>query len=212
MQLHHAKHHQAYVDALNAAVKDHPELHALTLEALLADLEAVPEAIRAAVRNHGGGHANHAFFWSILTPKRGGSPLDELARAIEGAFGDVEAFRAAFKAAALKQFGSGWSFLVVDGATGTLEILSLPNQDTEHGLGKARVLCCDLWEHAYYLNTRTGKPSGWTRSGTWWHGTRWRGASRWLSGDAASGPSAEARRFTISSAAGGTANAPRSPG
>jgi Fe-Mn family superoxide dismutase len=155
MEIHHGKHHQAYVTNLNAALDKHPELHAKSVEDLLRSINTVPEDIRTAVRNNGGGHANHSMFWKLLSPKTGGAPTGKLADAINGAFGSFDAFKEKFEAAGLGRFGSGWVWLVVNG--GKLEIVSTANQDNPL-MGKAisgaegkPVLGCDVWEHAYYL-------------------------------------------------------------
>lgn len=150
MRLHHDKHHQTYVDGVNAAIKDVPALHGKSIEAILRGLEQVPEAARTAVRNHGGGHANHQFLWKVIGPP--GTVLQgELRRALEADFGSVENFKARFTEAALKHFASGWAFLVLDPKSQRLEVLSLPNHDSVLGLGKMGLLICDVWEHAYYL-------------------------------------------------------------
>jgi Fe-Mn family superoxide dismutase len=154
MEIHHSKHHQAYVTNVNAALEKHPEWQGKTVEQLVTDLNNVPEDIRAAVRNHGGGHFNHSFFWPLLkkeTPFTG-----EAAEAIKAAFGSFEAFKEKFADAAAKQFGSGWAWLAV-GARG-LEILSTPNQDSPLTLGKAPILGLDVWEHAYYLKYQNRRP------------------------------------------------------
>jgi Fe-Mn family superoxide dismutase len=147
MRIHHDKHHQAYVDNLNQALEEHPQLQEAEVEDLLRDLELVPTAIRDAVRNQGGGHANHRFFWSIL---RTGVPLSgDIADAIVTQYGGYDAFKTQFAKAAMGRFGSGWVWLVLE--HGRLEILSTPNQDSPLTLGKAPLLAMDVWEHAYYL-------------------------------------------------------------
>jgi len=148
MRLHHGKHHAGYVANLNAALDQAPQLKGRPLEALLADLKAVPEGVRTAVRNHGGGHANHALFWQCLTP--GGAALEgPFAQALNATFGSFEAFKESFTRAALGVFGSGWAWLVVDG--GRLAITSTPNQDSPLMQGQQPLLGVDVWEHAYYL-------------------------------------------------------------
>ena len=150
MHLHHDKHHNTYVANLNKAIEKHPELGEKSIEELVSDLTAVPEEIRTAVRNNGGGHANHSFFWKILSPTGGGEPTGELKEAIESTFGSLDKFKEEFAAAAAGRFGSGWAWLVVDG--GKLAITSTPNQDSPLSEGKTPVLGLDVWEHAYYLN------------------------------------------------------------
>ncbi|MGO2082411.1 superoxide dismutase [Vagococcus sp.] len=148
MKLHHDKHHNTYVTNLNVAINKHPELAEKTVEELVADLNNVPEDIRMAVRNNGGGHANHAFFWKIMGPNAGGEPTGAIKGAIESAFGSFEEFKAQFKAAALGRFGSGWAWLVAN--DGKLEIMATLNQDSPLTEGKVPLLGLDVWEHAYY--------------------------------------------------------------
>lgn len=155
MEIHHGRHHKAYVDNLNKALAGNAALEAKSLEALIADLASVPDAIRGPVRNNGGGHWNHTFFWNLLGAGRGGAPTGDLAAAISSAFGSFAEFQAKFEAAGLGRFGSGWAWLVVNG--GKLEIVSTPNQDNPL-MGKAisgtegkPILGVDVWEHAYYL-------------------------------------------------------------
>ncbi len=149
MEIHYTKHHQTYVDKLNEALAKHPELEGKTVEELVADLDMVPEDIRAAVRNHGGGHLNHMLFWQSLAPNAGGEPGGKLKDAIDAAFGSFAQFQEKFSAAALARFGSGWAWLVSDG--GKLEIVSTANQDNPITDGKTPLLGLDVWEHAYYL-------------------------------------------------------------
>ena len=156
MHLHHEKHHNTYVTNLNAAIEKHPELGSKSIEELIADIDALPEDIRTAVRNNGGGHANHTFFWEIMAPKAGGEPVGELKTAIDEAFGSFTDFKAKFKAAATTRFGSGWAWLVLK--DGKLEIISTPNQDSPLMEGLAPILGLDVWEHAYYLNYRNVRP------------------------------------------------------
>ena len=170
MELHHDKHHQAYVDNLNKALEPYPELPDLSIEDLLRRLDQVPEPIRSAVRNNGGGHANHQFFWDILGPRAGGTPKGAIADAITRDFGSFEKFQSLFADAAAKHFGSGWAFLVVDRAAERLQIVSLPNQDSMLGHETPPVLCCDVWEHAYYLKYRNGRPDYLT---AWWKVVAW---------------------------------------
>lgn len=156
MHIHHEKHHNAYVTNLNAAIEKHPELGLKSIEELIADIDALPEDIRTAVRNNGGGHANHTFFWEIMAPKAGGEPVGELKTAIDEAFGSFTDFKAKFKAAATTRFGSGWAWLVLK--DGKLEIISTPNQDSPLMEGLTPILGLDVWEHAYYLNYRNVRP------------------------------------------------------
>lgn len=157
MEIHHGKHHQAYVTKLNEALNGHTELQSMSLDALLADLNSVPEEIRTAVRNNGGGHWNHDFFWKLLTPGGSTTPQGDLAKAIEAAYGDTDSFKAAFKAAAVGRFGSGWAWLVAN-SDGSVTISSTPNQDNPAMEGKYAVIGLDVWEHAYYLNYQNRRP------------------------------------------------------
>ena len=156
MHIHHEKHHNAYVTNLNAAIEKHPELGSKSIEELIADIDALPEDIRTAVRNNGGGHANHTFFWEIMAPKAGGEPVGELKTAIDEAFGSFTDFKAKFKAAATTRFGSVWAWLVLK--DGKLEIVSTPNRDSPLMEGLTPILGLDVWEHAYYLNYRNVRP------------------------------------------------------
>ena len=163
MEIHHGKHHAAYIANLNKALEGNADLEGKTIDELITDLGAVPEGIRNAVRNNGGGHANHALFWSILSPNAGGTPTGDLAAAIDSAFGSFDAFKDAFKNASLTRFGSGWAWLVVK-ADGTLAVTSTPNQDSPI-MGEAAGCCgstplvgLDVWEHAYYLNYQNRRP------------------------------------------------------
>ncbi|VVC00783.1 Superoxide dismutase [Fe] [uncultured archaeon] len=151
MKIHYNKHHQAYTDKLNTSLDGNTEYRSKTIEALLSNLNAVPEPIRLAVRNNGGVYFNHCFFWEIMAPKAGGAPPagSAIAEAIAKEFGSFEAFREKFSNAAVNHFGSGWAWLVLD--KGKLEVLSLPNQDCPLSIGKKPLLCVDVWEHAYYL-------------------------------------------------------------
>lgn len=150
MEIHHTKHHQAYITNANKALEPHPALAELPVEELIRDLSRVPEDIRTTVRNNAGGHANHSLFWTVMAPNAGGAPTGELAQAIHATFGSFEAFKEKFSAAAMGRFGSGWAWLVVHG--GKLEIMSTPNQDSPLMEGKTPILGLDVWEHAYYLN------------------------------------------------------------
>lgn len=149
MEIHHTKHHQAYIDKLNAALEGQADFVDEPIEAILADLESVPEKIRTAVRNHGGGHANHSLFWTILSPNGGGEPAGELAQAIKSAFKSFADFQQQFAVAAAGQFGSGWAWLAVSGEE--LLITTTANQDSPLSQGQIPLLGLDVWEHAYYL-------------------------------------------------------------
>lgn len=157
MEIHHSRHHQTYVTNLNAALADLPELATLPLEALLARIDSLPAQVQGAVRNHGGGHANHSLFWQVMSPQGGGEPDDELAAAIERDLGGLESFRQAFTQAALSRFGSGWAWLVVDGR-GKLQVVSSANQDSPLMEGLTPILGLDVWEHAYYLKYQNKRP------------------------------------------------------
>ena len=156
MHLHHDKHHQTYVNNLNAAIEKHPEFFDKTVEELVAYLDRLPEDIRVAVRNNGGGHLNHTMFWEWLAPNAGGAPTGDIAAAIDEAFGSFDAFKAEFKAAATGRFGSGWAWLVLD--YGKLKVVSTANQDNPISDGQIPVLGLDVWEHAYYLKYRNVRP------------------------------------------------------
>lgn len=156
MHLHHDKHHQAYVDKLNAAVEKYPELAAKDVETLLREFDQVPEDIKTAVRNHGGGHANHSLFWTILSPEGGEAPEGELAEALTTAFGSFDEFKKQFEALATGQFGSGWGWLVVE--NGELKMLATPNQDSPLMNGQTPIFGVDVWEHAYYLKYQNKRP------------------------------------------------------
>lgn len=157
MEIHHSRHHQTYINNLNAALADLPELAALPLEALLARIDSLPAQVQGAVRNHGGGHANHSLFWQVMSPHGGGEPDGELAAAIERDLGGLESFRQAFTQAALSRFGSGWAWLVVDGR-GKLQVVSSANQDSPLMEGLTPILGLDVWEHAYYLKYQNKRP------------------------------------------------------
>ena len=157
MEIHHDKHHAAYVAGLNAALEGLDGYEGKTVESILAAIKEVPEAKRQAVINHGGGHANHSLFWSLLSAQGGGTPEGDLAAAIDATFGGLDAFKEQFSNAAKTRFGSGWAWLVVNGA-GALEVLSTPNQDSPLMDGKTPILGLDVWEHAYYLNYQNRRP------------------------------------------------------
>ena len=170
MQIHHGKHRQAYVNNLNAALEKAPDLQNKPLEELLGRLDSVPEGIRGAVRNNGGGHWNHSLFWQLMAPKAGGEPTGAVGQAIASAFGDFAKFREQFKAAAVGRFGSGWAWLVRDGDG--LRITSTPNQDNPLMEGKpAPLLGNDVWEHAYYLKYQNRRPD---YLNAWWNVVNWR--------------------------------------
>lgn len=156
MNIHHTKHHNTYLTNLNKALEGHDDLASKSVEDLISDLNAVPEEIRTAVRNNGGGHANHSLFWTLLSPNGGGEPKGALLDAINSKFGSFENFKEQFAAAAAGRFGSGWAWLVVH--NGELEITSTPNQDNPLSEGKKPVLGLDVWEHAYYLKYQNRRP------------------------------------------------------
>lgn len=155
MEIHHTKHHQAYIDKLIAALEGHDDLAAKSAEELITNLDAIPEKIRTAVRNHGGGHANHSLFWTVLSPD-GGTPSGELAQAITSDLGGLDKLKETFNAAATGQFGSGWAWLVVDG--GKLAVMATANQDSPLSQGKTPILGLDVWEHSYYLKYQYKRP------------------------------------------------------
>jgi Fe-Mn family superoxide dismutase len=155
MEIHHGKHHNGYVTKVNAAI-DGTDLGSKSIEELVADLNAVPENIRGAVRNNGGGHANHSLFWTVMSPNGGGSPSGDLAAAIDAEFGNFDSFKEKFANAAATRFGSGWAWLSVDG--GKLVVESTPNQDSPLMEGRTPILGLDVWEHAYYLNYQNRRP------------------------------------------------------
>lgn len=157
MEIHHGRHHQTYVDKLNEAVSSSAELAGKSLEDLIQNLDQVPESIRTAVRNNGGGHYNHSLFWEILTPGGAKQPVGEVAKAIDAKFGSYEKFQEAFAAAAVARFGSGWAWLIAEEAGG-VEIVHTPNQDNPLMEGKQPILGLDVWEHAYYLKYQNKRP------------------------------------------------------
>ena len=168
MNIHHTKHHNTYITNVNNALADQSELQGKSVEELIANLDAVPEAIRTAVRNNGGGHANHSLFWQILSPNGGGNPTGELATAIDAKFGSLDAFKEEFAKAATTRFGSGWAWLSV--ANGELEVSSTANQDSPIMEGKTPLLGLDVWEHAYYLNYQNRRPD---YIGSFWNVVNW---------------------------------------
>jgi len=170
MEIHHTKHHQTYVTNLNAAVDKTPELQGKSLDWLLQNLAAVPEAVRNAVRNNGGGHWNHSFFWQIIGPKAGGDPTCSVATAITSSFGDFAKLKEQVNAAGLARFGSGWAWVVADKG-GKLSIESSPNQDTPFSEKKTPILGVDVWEHAYYLKYQNRRPD---YIQAWWNVVNWK--------------------------------------
>jgi len=174
MEIHHGKHHNAYVTNLNKALESAPDLAGKTIEELLANnLAAVPEGIRTAVRNNGGGHYNHTLFWNIMGPKGGGSPVGNLGTAITGAFGSFDVFKEKFGAAGVGRFGSGWAWLIWNGSA--VEITSTPNQDNPVMEGKYPIIGLDVWEHAYYLKYQNRRPD---YIGAWWNVIDWAAAEK----------------------------------
>jgi Fe-Mn family superoxide dismutase len=169
MHFHHDNHHNTYVTNLNNALANYPDLQGKSIEELIGNLDALPEAIRTAVRNNGGGHWNHTFFWAIMGPNAGGEPTGTLAAAINAAFGDFASFKEKFKAAGTGRFGSGWAWLVAD-KNGALTITSTPNQDTPVMEGKTPILGLDVWEHAYYLKYQYKRPG---YIDAWWNVVNW---------------------------------------
>ena len=169
MQIHHGKHHQAYVNNLNAALKDYPELSNQSVDDLIEKISTVPEGIRAAVRNNGGGHANHSLFWEIMTPGGATSPSGVLAAAINSAFGDLDGLKKAVTEAGTKRFGSGWAW-VVAANDGSLTVTSTPNQDSPVMEGKCPIIGVDVWEHAYYLHYQNRRPD---YLSAWWSVVNW---------------------------------------
>jgi len=169
MEIHHTKHHQAYVNNLNAALEKAPQLEGKSLDDLMKGINSVPEAVRTAVRNNGGGHWNHSQFWEWMGPKRGGEPTGRLADAIKSSFGDFAKFKEQFAAAAAGRFGSGWAWLLDEG-NGKLSITSTPNQDNPLMEGKKALLGLDVWEHAYYLKYQNKRPD---YVAAWWNVVNW---------------------------------------
>ena len=168
MNIHHTKHHNTYVTNLNNALEGNEELLSKTVEEVVSNLDAVPEAARTAVRNNGGGHANHSLFWQVISPNGGGEPAGELAEAINAKFGGFEGFKEEFSKAATTRFGSGWAWLAVN--NGELEVTSTPNQDSPLMEGKTPLLGLDVWEHAYYLNYQNRRPE---YIGAFWNVVNW---------------------------------------
>lgn len=171
LRLHHDQHHQAYLDKLNAALKDYPQLHQLSIEELLRQLDQVPEAIRATVRNQGGGHANHQFFWKVMAPGMADQrPTGELAALLDRDFGSFAGFQQAFETAGMQHFGAGWVFLAYNPQTQGLEVFARPNQDSVLLEGKPGLLANDVWEHAYYLQYQNRRAE---YLAAWWQVVNW---------------------------------------
>jgi superoxide dismutase, Fe-Mn family len=168
MEIHHGKHHKAYVDNLNAALEGHADLQKKPIDQLLREINQVPETIRPKVINNGGGHANHTMFWEIMAPHAGGDPTGPLAEAIKSTFTDLANFKAKIKEKALGQFGSGWAWLISSG--GKLEIISTPNQDNPMMKGQTPIMGVDVWEHAYYLRYQNKRPD---YVDAWWKVVNW---------------------------------------
>ena len=173
MEIHHGKHHAAYVSNLNAALEGHEDLQDLSVEELLRGIDQVPNDIRTAVRNHGGGHANHSLFWTVMSPG-GGELAGELLTAIDGRFGSADGFQEGFTKAAMGRFGSGWAWLVVTRAGG-LDVYSTANQDSPYMQGDTPILGLDVWEHAYYLNYQNRRPD---YVSAWWTIVNWEEVAR----------------------------------
>ena len=169
MQLHHDKHHAAYVNNLNAAIQNAPQFASLPVEQLIQRLNELPDTIRTAVRNNGGGHANHSMFWQIMTPNGGGQPGGDLANAINSTFGSFDQFKAAFNDAGVKRFGSGWAWLILD-RNGNLQVTSTANQDSPLMEGNFPIMGNDVWEHAYYLKYQNRRPE---YLNAWWNVVNW---------------------------------------
>lgn len=157
MEIHHGRHHNTYITNLNAALEGHADLQAQSIEDLISNLDKVPESVRGAVRNNGGGHANHTLFWNVMSPNGGGEPTGAVGEAINSTFGSYDSFKEQLTKAGLTRFGSGWAWLVVD--SGKLSITSTPNQDSPLMEGKTPILGVDVWEHAYYLNYQNKRPA-----------------------------------------------------
>jgi Fe-Mn family superoxide dismutase len=169
MEIHHGKHHAAYVTNLNKALEGHADLQGKSLDELLTSINSLPEAIRNPVRNNGGGHWNHTMFWQIMGPGKGGQPGGELAAAINAAFGSFDGFKEKFNAAGIGRFGSGWAWLIVEKG-GAVSIMSTPNQDNPLMEGKTAVMGVDVWEHAYYLNYQNRRAD---YLAAWWNVVDW---------------------------------------
>jgi superoxide dismutase, Fe-Mn family len=178
MEIHHDKHHQTYVNNLNAALEKAPELAKKSLDDLMKNVNTLPEAVRTAIRNNGGGHWNHSLFWQVMAPKAGGEPGGKLGDAVKKAFGDYAKFREQFSAAATGRFGSGWAWLISSG--GKLSIVSTPNQDNPLMEGQKPILGLDVWEHAYYLKYQNKRPD---YINAWWNVVNWKEVEKRLASD-----------------------------
>ena len=178
MTIHHTKHHQGYVDKLNAALEGHADLQEKSVQELVAELQSLPEGVRMAVQNNGGGHANHSLFWECLSPNGGGMPEGELGMAITETFGGFDQFKEQFANAAATRFGSGWAWLVV--SNGKLEIMSTANQDSPLTQGKTPILGLDVWEHAYYLKYQNKRPD---YISAFWNLVNWKNVAQWYAGN-----------------------------
>ncbi len=168
MTIHHTKHHQTYINNLNAVLEAHPELQKVSVDELISHIDLLPESIRTAVRNNGGGHANHSLFWTLLSPNGGGEPTGELAQAITAKFGSFANFKEEFSKAATTRFGSGWAWLSIN--NGVLEVTSTANQDSPVMEGNTPILALDVWEHAYYLHYQNRRPD---YIGAFWSVVNW---------------------------------------
>ncbi|NWF68172.1 MAG: superoxide dismutase [Chloroflexi bacterium] len=174
MEIHHGKHHQAYITNANNVLKDYPDLAAHSVEDLLKNIASVPDSIRQPLINNAGGHANHTLFWQIMAPNAGGAPTGDLMAAIDAKWGGFDAFKSAFKDAGIKRFGSGWAWLVLN-SDHSIDIISTPNQDSPLMQGKTPLLGLDVWEHAYYLNYQNRRPD---YIDAWWNVVNWAEVAR----------------------------------
>lgn len=175
MELHHSKHHQAYIDKLNTVLEEHPEIQNIDIADIIKNLSDIPESIRTAVRNQGGGHLNHSMFWEMMSPNGGGKPTGDLLQKINHHFSSFDTFREKMEATATSRFGSGWAWLVR--SNDTLEIIDTPNQDSPLLEGKTPLLGLDVWEHAYYLKYQNRRPE---YIQAWWNVVNWEDVSRRL--------------------------------
>lgn len=173
MRLHHTKHHQTYVDKLNAGLANHKDLLEMNVDTLMKMLDKVPEDVKKVVRNHGGGHSNHTLFWTIMTPKKGSKPTGKSAKALDDSFGSFDQFKEKFSTTATNIFGSGWAWLAVD--NNKLSIVDTPNQDTPLSMGKTPIFALDVWEHAYYLKYQNRRPE---YIAAWWNVVNWEEVER----------------------------------
>ena len=176
MEIHHTKHHQTYVNNLNAALEKAPQLEGKSLDDLMRGISSIPEAVRTAVRNNGGGHWNHSMFWELMGPQKGGEPKGRIGEAIKSSFGDVTKFKEQFTAAGTGRFGSGWAWLIDEG-NGRLSITSTPNQDNPLMEGKKAIMGLDVWEHAYYLKYQNRRPD---YIAAWWNVVNWEAVAKRL--------------------------------